>query len=136
MSQPLTDILNYRKSVKTLGGKSMKVTGIGGVFFRAKDPAALSDWYEKNLGINGMEWVQQQGQTVFMPFPADTEYFGSKSQQFMLNFRVDDLDGMLKQLRTNNVKIVKDVEEQAGVGRFARIEDPEGNPIELWEPSE
>ena len=114
----------------------MKVTGIGGVFFRAKDPAVLSDWYEKHLGINGMEWVQQQGQTVFAPFPADTDYFGSEAQKFMLNFRVDDLDSMLKQLRTDNVKVVKDVEEQAGVGRFASIEDPEGNRIELWAPSD
>jgi glyoxylase I family protein len=111
-----------------------KVTGIGGVFFRAKDPKALTDWYKKHLGINGMEWVQQKGQTVFAPFPADTEYFGSASQQFMLNFRVDDLDGLLSQLKADKVKVVKDVEEQAGVGRFARIEDPEGNPIELWEP--
>src|SRR3954470_9456845 len=99
----------------------MKVTGIGGVFFRAKDPSALSDWYKKNLGINGMEWVQQEGQTVFAPFPADTDYFGSKSQNFMLNFRVDDLDGLLKQLKTGNVKIVKDIEVQTGVGRFASI---------------
>lgn len=114
----------------------MKVTGIGGVFFRAKDPAALSGWYDKHLGINGMEWVQQQGQTVFAPFAADTKYFGSESQQFMLNFRVDDLDGLLTQLRANKVKIVKDVEEQAGVGRFASIEDPEGNRIELWEPQD
>jgi glyoxylase I family protein len=112
----------------------MKVTGIGGVFFRAKDPAALSEWYEKQLGIDGMQWVQQQGPTAFVPFPADTEYFGSASQNFMLNFRVDDLDSMLNQLRANNVKIVKEVEEQAGVGRFASIEDPEGNRIELWEP--
>jgi glyoxylase I family protein len=112
----------------------MKVTGIGGVFFRAKDPAALSAWYEKNLGINGMEWVQQQGQTVFAPFPADTDYFGSESQNFMLNFRVDDLESMLAQLRNNSVKIVKDIEEQTSVGRFASIEDPEGNRIELWEP--
>lgn len=126
-------ILDCRRSVKA-GGKGMKVTGIGGVFFRAKDPAALSIWYEKILGLNGMEWVQQQGPTAFVPFAADTKYFGSKSQQFMLNFRVDDLDGMLKKLTFDNVKIVKDVEEQAGVGRFASIEDPEGNRIELWEP--
>jgi glyoxylase I family protein len=117
----------------------MKVTGIGGVFFRAKDPAALSSWYEKHLGVFGMNsknevWEQQQGQTVFMPFPADTKYFGSESQNFMLNFRVEGLDGLLKQLRANNVKVVKDVEEQTGVGRFASIEDPEGNRIELWEP--
>ena len=112
----------------------MKVTGIGGVFFRAKNPDVLSDWYEKHLGINGMDWVQQQGQTVFAPFPADTKYFGSESQNFMLNFRVDNLDSLLSELRADKVKIVKDIEEQAGVGRFASIEDPEGNRIELWEP--
>ena len=114
----------------------VKVTGIGGVSFRAKDPDGLKAWYDKNLGINGWEWVQQAGQTVFAPFPADTDYYGSKSQQFMLNFRVNDLDAMLTQLRANKVTIVKDIEVQAGVGRFAHIEDPEGNRIELWEPSE
>jgi glyoxylase I family protein len=112
----------------------MKVTGIGGVFFRAKDPEALSEWYKKHLGINGMEWEQQAGQTVFAPFSADTEYFGNKSQQFMLNFRVDDLDELLEQLKAEHVKIVDDVQEQEGVGRFAHIEDLEGNRIELWEP--
>lgn len=115
---------------------SMKVTGIGGVFFRAKDPAALSDWYEKHLGINGMMWAQQKGPTAFVPFAADTDYFGSKSQSFMLNFRIDDLDSMLNQLRADDVKVVKDIEEQTGVGRFASIEDPEGNRIELWEPED
>ena len=114
----------------------MKVTGIGGVFFKSNDPKAMSEWYDKNLGIIGMEWVQQGGQTVFAPFPIDTEYFGEASQQFMLNFRVDDIDGMLAQLKENGVKIVKDIAEQAGVGRFASIEDPEGNRIELWEPRE
>jgi len=117
----------------------MKVTGIGGVFFRAKDPEALKDWYKKHLGVFDMDenydpWVQQAGPTVFMPFPDDTDYFGSKSQAFMLNFRVDDLEGGLKQLKADNVKIVKEIEEQEGVGRFAHIEDPEGNRIELWEP--
>jgi glyoxylase I family protein len=112
----------------------MTVTGIGGVFFRAKDPSGLSDWYERHLGINGMAWVQQKGPTAFVPFSADTDYFGSDSQSFMLNFRVADLDNLLDGLRANNVKIVKGVEEQTGVGRFASIEDPEGNRIELWEP--
>lgn len=112
----------------------MKITGIGGVFFRAKDPEALANWYEKILGINGMDWTQQAGPTPFVPFAADTKYFGNKSQQFMINFRVDDLDGMIKKLTFDNVKIVKDIEEQVGVGRFAAIEDPEGNRIELWEP--
>ena len=81
----------------------MKVTGIGGVFFRAKDPAIVTDWYEKHLGINRMEWAQQQGPTVFAPFPADTDYFGSESQNFMINFRVDDLDGMLTLLKNDLV---------------------------------
>jgi glyoxylase I family protein len=112
----------------------MKVNGIGGIFFRAKDPEALAQWYDQQLGINGMEWVQTAGQTVFAPFPANTEYFGTSSQQFMLNFRVNDLDELLKQLRASGVKVVKDIEEQAQVGRFASIEDPEGNRIELWEP--
>lgn len=114
----------------------MSITGIGGVFFRAKDPAALAAWYERHLGINGMAWTQQAGQTVFAPFPADTDYFGRESQQFMLNFRVDDLDGMLARLKADKVKIVKDIEDQAGVGRFAAVEDPEGNRIELWEPQD
>jgi glyoxylase I family protein len=117
----------------------MAVTGIGGVFFRAKDPNALADWYKKHLGVFAMDdkyepWAQAAGPTVFLPFAADTDYFGSKSQQFMINFRVEDLDGLLKQLKANNVKIVKEIEEQSGVGRFAHIEDPEGNRIELWEP--
>jgi glyoxylase I family protein len=117
----------------------MKVTGIGGVFFRAKDPDALADWYKKHLGVFAMDdkyepWAQAAGPTVFMPFPANTEYFGSKSQQFMINFRVDDLDGLLKKLKANDVKVVKEIETQEGVGRFAHIEDLEGNRIELWEP--
>ena len=119
----------------------MKVTGIGGVFFRAQDPDALAAWYQKNLGVFGMDanyepWKQEQGPTVFMPFPADTDYFGSKTQSFMINFRVEDLDGLLAELKSNDVKIVKEAEDQAGVGRFASIEDPEGNRIELWEPHE
>lgn len=119
----------------------MAVTGIGGVFFRAKDPDALAAWYKQHLCVFSMDenydpWVQQAGPTVFLPFAQDTDYFGSSGQQFMLNFRVDDLDGMLEQLRADNVKVVKDVEEQAGVGRFAHIEDPEGNRIELWQPQE
>jgi glyoxylase I family protein len=120
---------------------NLKVTGIGGVFFRAKDPDSLSDWYKKNLGVFAMDdnynpWIQQKGPTVFMPFAADTEYFGSKSQQFMINFRVEDLDDLLKQLKVNKVKVVKDIEEQEGVGRFAHIADPDGNRIEFWEPED
>jgi glyoxylase I family protein len=114
----------------------MAVTGIGGVIFRAKDPGELAAWYKKHLGIDRIKWEQQAGPTAFAPMSADTDYIGSKSQQFMLNFRVDDLDGMLKQLRADKVKVVKDVEEYEGMGRFASIEDTEGNRIELWEPSD
>lgn len=113
----------------------MKVTGIGGFIFRAKDPKALANWYKKNLGIDRNKWEQQAGPTAFAPMSKDSDYF-SKSQMFMLNFRVDDLDGMLKQLKANKVKIAKDVEEYEGMGRFASIEDPEGNRIELWEPQD
>jgi glyoxylase I family protein len=78
-----------------------KVVGIGGVFFRAKDPKGLAGWYEDALGvdINDRTWVQQRGQTVFAPFRADTDYFGSLDQQWMLCFRVNDLAAMLEQLR-------------------------------------
>ena len=111
----------------------MKVTGIGGVVFRSKDPDALAVWYKKHLGIDRNKWEQQAGPTAFAPMAADTDYFG-KSQQFMLNFRVDDLNGLLKKLKANKVKIAKEVQEYAGLGRFAQIEDPEGNRIELWQP--
>jgi glyoxylase I family protein len=114
----------------------MKVTGIGGVMFRAEDPEALSAWYKKHLGIDKYKWEQEAGPTAFAPSAKGTEYFGNMSQQFMLNFRVDDLDGMLKQLKGGNVKVVKDVEEYEGMGRFASIEDLEGNRVELWEPQE
>lgn len=112
----------------------MKVTGIGGFIFRAKDPEALASWYGKNLGIDRNKWEQQAGPTAFAPMSEDSDYLGRESQQFMLNFRVDDLVGMLGEFKESGVKIVKDIEEHAGLGRFARIEDPEGNPIELWEP--
>ncbi|SMR83304.1 Catechol 2,3-dioxygenase [Aliiroseovarius halocynthiae] len=117
-----------------------KVDGIGGLFFRAHDPAGLAAWYEQHLGINpvptsaeGTPWTQNAGATVFAPFPADTEYFGASDQAFMINFRVSDLDAMIVQLKGQGVQIASR-EDMDGVGRFARIHDPEGNPIELWEP--
>jgi glyoxylase I family protein len=114
----------------------MRVTGIGGVMFRSEDPEALSAWYKKYLGIDKIKWEQQAGPTAFAPSAKGTEYFGNMSQQFMLNFRVDDLDALLKELKANKVKIVKEVEKYEGMGRFASIEDPEGNRIELWEPQD
>lgn len=116
-----------------------RVTGIGGVFFRAQDPEGLGKWYEENLGINGMAsgemWTQESGTTVFSPFPADTDYFGRPDQQAMFNFRVNDLDAMLAQLAANGVRIDEERMDEP-YGRFAWIYDPENNKIELWQPME
>jgi glyoxylase I family protein len=114
----------------------MKVTGIGGVLFKARDPEALAQWYKKHLGIDRVKWEQQAGPTAFAPLQADSDYFGGGPQTFMLNFRVDDLNGLLDKLKEDGVKIAKSVEEHAGLGRFAWIEDPEGNRLELWELEE
>jgi len=115
-----------------------RVLGIGGYFLRAADPAALSDWYRDCLGLdagdNGL-WQQEAGPTVFAPFEADTDYFGARSQQTMLNFRVRDLDRMLIQLRERGAQVAAEVQEMTGVGRFGWVADPEGNRIELWQPA-
>jgi predicted enzyme related to lactoylglutathione lyase len=116
-----------------------RVLGIGGYFFRAKDPEALAAWYEVNLGIASMSnrwsWEQEAGPTVFAPFPADTDYFGRREQQTMLNFRVANLDAILTQLRAAGAS-VEDETSDASYGRFGYAVDPEGNRFELWEPSE
>jgi predicted enzyme related to lactoylglutathione lyase len=115
----------------------MGVTGIGGVFFRAKDPKALSAWYAEHLGVGSGEWGlwnPAAGPSVFSPFKADTDYFPA-DRQFMLNFRVEGLDVLTDDLRRAGIEVLTNPEWDApGVGRFARIHDPEGNPIELWEP--
>jgi hypothetical protein len=117
-----------------------KVTGIGGFFFRAKDPAFLGQWYRQHLGINPVPtdydqqpWSQEAGPTAFAPFPHDTDYFGKPEQQWMINFRVRDLDAMVAQLRTAKIEVSVDAETYPN-GRFAQLQDPEGNPIQLWEP--
>ena len=117
-----------------------KVQGFGGFFFRAANPGLLAAWYEKHLGINPVPtsveetpWQADGGATVFAPFPEDTDYFGDPNKQFMLNFRVADLAAMVVQLRDQGVQVEDEV-EMDGIGAFARIHDPEGNPIELWQP--
>ncbi len=124
------------------GGTAMeKVAGIGGLFFRAHDPKALGNWYQQHLGIaltptseGGTVWQQEAGPTAFSPFPEKSGYFGDPQKVWMVNFRVHDLDKMVAQLRTAGIE-VKDPESYPGIGRFARLHDPEGNPIELWQPS-
>jgi predicted enzyme related to lactoylglutathione lyase len=110
-----------------------RVLGIGGVFFRSRDPKKLAQWYQLNLGIDPRVWQQAAGPTAFTPFAMDTEYFGSKEQAWMLNFRVRSLDAMVAQLQKANIEVKVDPEKYP-YGRFARLHDPEGNPIELWEP--
>jgi len=114
------------------------VTGIGGYFLRAKDPAALGAWYRDCLGLDADEnglWMPEAGPTVFATFESGTDYFGSAAQQVMLNFRVRDLDAMLAQLRTMGADVAADAQEMEGVGRFGWVTDPEGNRIELWQPA-
>lgn len=117
-----------------------KVTGIGGVFFRCSNPQALAEWYEKHLGVAQVPsdyqqspWCQEAGATVFAPFPDNTDYFGRDDQQWMINFRVNDLAAMVAQLEAAGIEVSIDKEVYPN-GRFARLSDPEGNPIELWQP--
>ena len=112
------------------------VTGIGGFFFRAHDPKALEQWYLEHLGVFVTPKSandQQAGPTAFSPFPESTKYFGDPAKQWMLNFRVRDLDKMAAQLEAAGIAVKVDPTTYPN-GRFARIHDPEGNPIELWQP--
>ncbi len=114
-----------------------RVTGIGGLFWRADDPEALRAWYADALGLvdpPGEVWRQDAGPTVLAPFPRSSDYFALE-QQFMINLRVDGLVELLAELRRRGVEVLGE-ENQDGVGDFAWIRDPEGNRIELWEPSD
>src|SRR6185437_15994592 len=115
----------------------MAVNGIGGVFFRAEDPQALLQWYGEHLGVTmkGYDpWQQEAGPTVFMPFAGNTDHW-PEAKQWMINYRVADLDAVLSKLRQADIAVETRAEwDSPETGRFARIHDPEGNPIELWEP--
>ena len=123
-----------------------RVTGIGGIFFKAKDAGSLRDWYRTHLGIeadgaNGFifEWREAEhpdktGQTVWSVFPGDTKYFAPSQASFMINYRVADLGAMLEQLRAEGVEVER--AENYEYGKFAWVMDPEGNRIELWEPTD
>lgn len=118
-----------------------KVLGIGGVFFRAVDPEGLTRWYAERLGVGAPpesydepSWQQEAGSTVFAAFPADSAHFGRPEQQWSVNFRVRDLDAMVAQLRGAGIAVEVHAESYPN-GRFADLADPEGNPIQLWEPA-
>lgn len=122
-----------------------RVTGIGGVFFKSRDPKALGDWYRRHLGIPVEEWggaafswrdpenPEAGGTTVWSPFSADTGYFAPSTASFMINYRVEDLHALLAVLREEGVPVDDKIEESE-YGKFGWVTDPDGNKIELWEP--
>ena len=122
-----------------------KVTGLGGVFLRARDPKKLTAWYAEHLGLPVTDWggvtfvwdecaaPEGHGATAWSLFPADTKYFGEGEQSAMLNYRVDDLDALLAQLAAKDVWIDPKRQDES-YGKFAWIKDGEGNRVELWEP--
>jgi glyoxylase I family protein len=128
------------RAPRQAAGEMERVQGIGGFFFRAKDPKKLAGWYEANLGVttvpenyDALPWRTSAGTTVFAPFKEDTSYFGDRRFQWMINFRVRDLNKIVAQLRERGITVELDSELYPN-GRFARLSDPEGNPIQLWQP--
>jgi len=121
-----------------------KVSGIGGVFFKCKDPQKVKDWYAKNLGVVGdeygvnFEWIQaddpsKKGITVWAPFPDSTKYFDPSEKGFMINYRVENIEALVDELKSAGVTILDEIATY-DYGKFVHILDPEGNKIELWEP--
>ena len=120
-----------------------RVTGIGGIFFKARDPRALGEWYRRHLGIDVLDWGgaafrwggagSEPGTTVWSPFAEDTTYFAPGTASFMVNYRVEDLDAVLDALREEGCAVEPRVEESE-FGRFGWVVDPEGNKVELWQP--
>ncbi len=122
------------------GAEMEKVTGIGGLFFRAKDPKSLAKWYADHLGVDlvpskpgDTAWRQEAGTCAFQPFSETSSYLGDSSKRWMINFRVRNIDRMAAQLRAAGITVEVDPKSYPN-GRFGRLSDPEGNPIELWEP--
>ncbi len=123
-----------------------KVTGIGGIFFKCKDPRKMKEWYKANLGLDtdqygtNFEWRQgadpsKKGFTQWSPFSGTTKYFEPSSKDFMINYRVENLEQLLEELKNNGVTILDDIEVHE-YGKFVHILDTEGNKIELWEPDD
>ena len=135
----ITKTSNSQQSIK-------KVTGIGGIFFKCKDPKKMREWYKTNLGLNTnqygavFEWRQgadssQKGFTQWSPFNEKTKYFDPSTRDFMINYRVENMEDLVRELKKNSVEIV-DTIETVEYGKFVHILDMEGNKIELWEPKD
>ncbi len=123
-----------------------KVTGVGGIFFKCKDPKKMTEWYKNHLGLNTnpygatFEWYEgadksKKGQTQWTPFPETTKYFEPTTKDFMINYRVENLEALVEELKNNGVIIV-DTIETYDYGKFVHILDLEGNKVELWEPKD
>jgi len=123
-----------------------KVTGIGGIFFKCKDPRKMKEWYKKNLGLDtdeygtNFEWRQgedatRKGFTQWSPFTETTKYFEPSQKEFMINYRVENLEELVEELKKDGVTITDSI-EIFEYGKFIHIMDPEGNKIELWEPDD
>ena len=126
--------------------KMKKVTGIGGVFFKCKDPKAVNEWYKTHLGFNttpygtSFEWREiddstKKGLTQWNPFAETTKYFEPSTKDFMINYRVENLEALVEELRKENVTIVDKIESY-DYGKFVHILDLEGNKVQLWEPKD
>ncbi|NOX46116.1 MAG: VOC family protein [Chlorobi bacterium] len=129
-----------------MDNKKGKVTGIGGVFFKCKDTATVKEWYQQNLGIKTDEYgsmfesrdtnnPEQKTYLQWSPFPDNTKYFNPSEKDFMINYRVENIEGLIEQLKSSGVKILDSLESY-DYGKFIHILDPEGNKIELWEPAD
>ena len=122
-----------------------KVTGIGGIFFKCKNPVLIREWYSKNLGIktdeygSTFEWIQadrgKKGFTQWSPFDEETKYFQPSSKEFMINYRVEDIESLVKELKLGGITVLDEI-ETFEYGKFVHILDPENNKIELWEPGD
>jgi predicted enzyme related to lactoylglutathione lyase len=122
-----------------------KVKGIGGIFFKCKDPKKMMEWYKVNLGLNTtdygvtFEWKEaaestKEGSTTWSPFAETTKYFEPSSKDFMINFVVEDIEGLVELFKKNGVTICDEIAKY-DYGKFVHIMDPEGNKVELWEPA-
>ncbi len=143
----MDDKTNKLENKETVSGDTTpRVTGIGGIFFRSDDPVKTKDWYGKNLGLatddygstfefRNAESPDEINYLIWSPFDKNTDYFSPSVKEFMINYRVQNIEGLVNKLRDNGVTIIDNIEVY-DYGKFVHIMDPEGNKIELWEPAD